>query len=382
MRISGYSWRAIESFFPFKKNVNAVIDNQTGVALNSFTAGVAHGQATSAFGLPVVLPDNRIFFPPLASTRWGVLSADRATLTTGLHGAGGGTSKYGSGVLAPNGKVILIPQQADRVAEFDPATNTFTPTATHGESATIAAFLGGCVISDEFILFVAGNSSLYFGLYNYRTKTYVRGPAKPSSPVNPTYFGCVPTGTGKVFVTFLNSSPEANGKHLLLDIEKLINGAKSGSYASGTVTEIPGDIASNQENGAVLLPNGKICTGPRQTTSVRVYDPVSNTYATYSGLTSSASRYGNPVLLPNGNVFFTPRNTTKAALFNYKTGVISETVATVGSGANDFLYSSLDLSGKIVMSPFTNANIHQFEPLTGGKTFDSQFTLSRFMNGL
>jgi hypothetical protein len=174
-----------------------------------------------AFQGGILLPDGRVLLVPFRSGSIGLYNLD-GTFTAG-PGAGG----CGGGVLLPDGRVVLVPHSSTTIGLYDPVTNTYTDGPAHErqiEGFQAGAFAGGVLLPDGRVLLVPLESTT-IGLYD------------PS--------GANPDGTVTI-----------------------------GTYTNGPVH----GRGSNAFSGGVLLPDGRVVLVPRNSTTIGLYDPVTNTY--------------------------------------------------------------------------------------------------------
>ena len=82
-------------------------------------------------------------------------------------------------------------------------------------------------------------------------------------------------------------------------------------------TTISGLSGVAKWRGGVLAPNGKIYGIPRDSSSVLIIDPLTNTAdtTTITGLTGNFKWYGG-VLAPNGKIYGIPQNSTSVLIIN------------------------------------------------------------------
>jgi hypothetical protein len=66
------------------------------------------------------------------------------------HGRGGGA--FHGAVLAPNGKIILVPYQSANIGIYDPITDTYSSGVTHGRGTS--AFKGGILAPNGKMILV------------------------------------------------------------------------------------------------------------------------------------------------------------------------------------------------------------------------------------
>ena len=127
-----------------------------------YDSGDAHGEGANAFMGGILAPNGKIILVPCGSANVGIYDPDTDIYTSGdAHGEGG--SAFVGGILAPNGKIILIPRASDNVGIYDPDTDTYTRGDTHGEGT--AAFTGGVLAPSGKVIFIPYNSD-NVGIYN------------------------------------------------------------------------------------------------------------------------------------------------------------------------------------------------------------------------
>jgi len=63
------------------------------------------------------------------------------------------------------------------------------------------------------------------------------------------------------------------------------------------------------------LPDGRVFCVPRNSTTARIYDPVTDTLITPSGTYPGSGAFNGGVLLPDGRVFMVPHNSTTARIY-------------------------------------------------------------------
>ena len=107
---------------------------------NTYTNGSGHGRGTNAFGGGVLAPNGKVILVPINAGVIGICDPTANNYSNGpAHGAG--SSAFYGGVLARNGKVILVPRNATIVGIYDPTNNTYTNGPVHGRGT--GAFTGG-----------------------------------------------------------------------------------------------------------------------------------------------------------------------------------------------------------------------------------------------
>jgi len=198
-----------------------IIDPTTNTVSTNSVSGTAPGN--NAYGGGVLAPNGKIYCVPLYATSIGIIDPIANTFSIStfpagtITGTGAGSAAYEGGVLAPNGKIYLIPNNATSVGVIDPVANTFSTTLVSGSSSGTYAYIGGVL---------APNGKIY------------------CLPHGATTVGLIDP-VAKTFTTF---------------------GTTSGGYLY---------------QSGVLGPDGKIYSVPTGTTSIAMIDPAVNTYTTF-----------------------------------------------------------------------------------------------------
>jgi hypothetical protein len=116
-----------------------------------------------------------------------------------------------------------------------------------------------------------------------------------------------------------------NTSNIVVNGNLTVNGTVS-TYLDTSLNSLPENTISlfgnfsgvNKWHGGVLAPNGKIYCVPRDSTSVLIIDPVTNTAdtTTISGLTGTGGKWIGGVLAPNGKIYGVPSNSTSVLVIN------------------------------------------------------------------
>jgi hypothetical protein len=106
------------------------------------------------------------------------------------------------------------------------------------------------------------------------------------------------------------------------------------------------------------LPDGRVFCVPHNSTTARIYNPITDVLTTPSGTYPGGSLYGG-VLLPDGRVFCVPHNSTTARIYNPITDVLTTPSGTY-PGGSAFVGGVLLPDGRVFCVPFnsTTARIY------------------------
>ncbi len=162
--------------------------------------GPLHGQGVSAFFSGVLAPNGKVILVPYNSTVVGIYDPVLNTFAAGpVHGQG--ANAFVGGVLAPNGKVVLVPFNSTVVGIYDPVLNTFAAGPVHGRGAS--AFFGGVLAPNGKVILVPHNSTVV-GIYDPVLNTFAAGPVHGRGAS--AFIGGVLAPNGKVILVPQNST--------------------------------------------------------------------------------------------------------------------------------------------------------------------------------
>jgi hypothetical protein len=157
-------------------------------------------------------------------------------------------------------------------------------------------------------------------------------------------------GAGKVYI--VAKTPENFTAATAGDSGFTVSTTQSGS---GTLS------GGDKWYGGVLAPNGKIYGIPRNSTSVLVIDPATDTASTFGTLSGSFKWIGG-VLAPNGKIYGIPRDSTSVLVIDPAT----DTASTFGtlSGSFKWIGGVLAPNGKIYGIPYNSTSVLVIDPAT------------------
>jgi hypothetical protein len=172
-----------------------------------------------------------------------------------MVGLSADNNKWMGGVLAGNGKIYLVPHDAEEVLIIDPATDTYDRTTIFGLAGT--------------------------GKWD----------------------GGVLSANGKIYLV-----PHDAEEVLIID-------PATDTYDRTTMVGLTGGV---KWGGGVLGGNGKIYLAPRNAEEVLIIDPVTDTYdrTTLVGLTTSSHKWVGGVLGAHGNIYFAPREAEEVLIIH------------------------------------------------------------------
>lgn len=264
----------------------------------------------NAFAGGVLAPNGKVILVPNGSSSpstippiVGIYDPDTNTYTNGPTVPNIG--RFIGGVLAPNGKVIFAPRSQPTIGIYDPVSNTYTNGPAHGQNNS-SAYWGAVLAPNGKVILVPGDSE-YVGIYDPIANTFTQGPAHGESGAGTKYTGGVVAPNGKVIF-----APR--------------DAAHIGIYDPITNTFTRGPAHGEGFNafyGGVLAPNGKVILVPDGRSSspqdpseyIGIYDPIANTYTRGPTHGQALGSFRGGVLAPNGKVILVPYKSTAVGVY-------------------------------------------------------------------
>jgi len=347
---------------------NTYINNQAGAFWsNASLTYSASPVVTLAGGDKFVggcqLPDGRVVFAPWNVAFIGIYNPNTniwATLAT--SGTGSTFDQYQGCVLAPNGRVIFVPYIATAIGIYNPVTNAWS---TVGGLPAGGKFCGGTVIPDGRIVFFAANVA-YYGIFNPATNTY--------TSVTPTG-STVPTGSGHI-----GGCLYADGRIIQ---PPSFNYAHVGIYnpVTNVYTTVPNvrpTNASGEYDQAFMIPDGRVAFIPRgcNPANLGLFDPRTNAFTTILGPAAGGQWFISGCALPDGRVVCSPAFSSYLLVFNTVTN--SYTTTTGLPGGNAFNGMIILKDGRIIGQPSGSTKIGIFSGFNQG--IPAEYVLHPFFN--
>lgn len=274
------------------------------------------------------------------------------TVAINIAGSGAvaaGTTKYVSGVLAPNGKIYFIPLNASEVLVVDTVNNTsytFGNITTGDSGASSARYYGGVLAKNGKIYCPPGSASKVLVI----------------DPVTET-ISYLPTDLGATSTKFFNGSLVPNGKIYCASTQ-------TAGYTNLLIIEPATDTVSTINIGVVgygspvLAANGKLYFPPNTSTNILVVDPTDNSRYTFGTVSATANKWFNVTLAPDGMMYGIPFGSTTIL----KIDPIAETVSYMTGTASGYYESRLGANGKIYSAPKSAVPVYVYDPETDTNT--------------
>ena len=287
----------------------------------------------------VLAPNGKVILVPLSAfVQVGIYDPIANTL---IVGPSIGAVNYGGGVLAPNGKVIFVPTSASAaIGIYDPIANTFTagPVTTG-----VVSYFGGVLAPNGKVILVPHNSPGVIGIYDPIANILTTGPSTSTGAAN--YTGGVLAPNGKVIFVPTEASAAIG-----------IYDPIANTFTAGPST---GPTNPTYYFGGVLAPNGKVIFVPATNLGViGIYDPIANTFT--AGPSTGGAGYAGGVLAPNGKVIFVPFLNNTIGIYDPIANTFTAGPST--DGAN-YTGGVLAPNGKVILVPQTSSTIGIYDTM-------------------
>ena len=332
----------------------------------AYSNGPSHGRGDYAFSGGVLAPNGKVVLVPWHSTVIGLYDTASNTYTNGpshghsLNNMVPGLGHYSGGVLTPDGRVIFAPGRNGTIGIYDPYENTFNTIAA---SLALYAAGAGVVTSAGKVVFAPSIFSA-IGLYSLSTGAFSKVDWTPSE-LDGGFSGCVllPNSEQAVFV------PGDQRQIVVYDAsdDTYAEVAASGPrFANGAA---PGFSWKGDENGSnfafsggVLAPDGKVIFVPFTSGVVGVFDPVAGTYSDGPAHGRGVNRpFAGGVLMPNGRIALVPYRSSVAGVYNPAQNTYSDGPSH-GKPEYAFRGGVLAPSGEVILIPFMSNTIGILTP--------------------
>jgi lipopolysaccharide export system protein LptA len=257
----------------------------------------------------IQIPDGRVIFIPSNQQRVGALNPITYAFTTYSTGTSGVNNAHQGAVYEPSGNVIMTPSGTSSVGIFNTATNSYSR-VSFATDATGYIYFGSVLLTDGRVLFVP-NTTSNIGIYTPTTATYTN----VTVTVSGSYAGGCLMTTGNVFMAPFTNSSNAIIYNPFLNTQSNVNGL------NGTVIGGAGGAG-----GCASLPDGRIVIFPGHNNSggsIVIYNSVTGAFNQVSGTSSSTYQnstfMGGGTLIPDGRIIFAGNGTYGAYALDTRT---------------------------------------------------------------
>lgn len=332
----------------------------------------------------VLLPDGRVVFVPSNADRVGLYDPIADKWTEGKDDLSSvGSSKYKGGVLLPNGLVLMVPYYANHVGLYDSSTDSWREgkddlsVVKYGASGR--KYNGGVLMSDGRVLMVPVDADRV-GIYDARQESSRDEPAwtQGTDTVSSWYRGGVLLSTGTVILV------PGDAPHVgLYD--------KSNHFAYGKDSPPSSATGTIKYIGGVHLPDGRVVMVPDNPSRVGLYDPVEDLWKEGKDDFSHVNgpyKYNGGVLLPDGRVLLVPYHADHVGLYDASKEVVSNTPAWTQGKDNvsatqvargHYIGGVLLPDGRVVLVPSNANRVGLYD--AGGTRAGSAYSVSNIAQG-
>jgi hypothetical protein len=224
-------------------NVVSYAHGQTGIVNQAYLGGV-------------LAPNGRIYMIPFGQsnqTNWHYIDTNTGTVSAYAHGVTAVANAYAGGVLAPDGKMYLVPYaQANQTNWHYIDTNTGTVSAyAHGATAVANAYLGGVLAPNGRIYLVPssqGSESTwhYIDVSSSTPRVVGYSPSSSANTASP-YVGGALAANGRIYLAPFGESSETEWHYIDIITNKVV------AYTHSGIT-----FSTSQFHGGTFAANGKL----------------------------------------------------------------------------------------------------------------------------
>ena len=148
-------------------NMNNVII--TGGTFSAFSTIPISSDTTYRYGTGILAPNNKIYMLP-QNFAVGVFTYSTSAFET-IAVPNGADNSYLGGALAPNGKIYVSPKNANNIGVIDPTTNSWSTIDISGLITSTNKFMN-CALSTNGKIYFAPRNSENFGVLDPSTNTF------------------------------------------------------------------------------------------------------------------------------------------------------------------------------------------------------------------
>jgi streptogramin lyase len=277
--------------------------NQFSSVSGGFTIG------TYDYTGSIQIPDGRVIFIPSNGNKIGALNPITYSFTTYSTGTSINNMHYGA-VYEPSGNVIMTPTTTSNVGIFNTGTNSYSRISFPSDVAQSVTplYYGSVLLTDGRVLFVPNNTS-NIGIYTPTTATYTN----VTVTVSGSYAGGCLMPSGNVFMAPYNNSSNAIIYNPFLNTQSNVNGL-NGNFLGGAAS------------GCASLPDGRIVIFTAHNInfgSMVIYNSVTGAFNQVSGTSSisfqNATIPAGGTLIPDGRIIFAGSSTYGAYALDTRT---------------------------------------------------------------
>jgi hypothetical protein len=307
----------------------------------------------------VLLPDGRVVLVPDNANRVGLYDPRTDEWSQGKDQWDHLSIKYQGGVLLPDGRVVLVPATANHVGLYDPQTDTWTE-GKDDLSERGGSYYGGVLLPDGRVAFVP-HDARRVGLYDPRTDTWTEG--KDTRPAKSGIYSSgmlLPDGR----VLFV---PGWGARIGLYD-------PSMDEWTDGQ-DDIGAKISGYKYYGGVLLPDGRVVLVPGPSHHVGLYDPHTDTWTEGRDTTPGGlpNLYNGGVLLPDGRVLLVPYDGIRVGLYDPSADTFTQGKDSLPDTVGKYAGGVLVPDGRVVLVPANAARVGLYD--AGGTRNGGAYTV-------
>ena len=231
------------------------------------------------------------------------------------------STRYGVGVLRPDGKIDLFPQATGQILTFDPLTNIFA----NEYPTNVPSLYDACYADNGMIYAIENTSNAAIWKIDFSQKTVQKLTATIAQSGNLIY---APNG-------YIYIIPNQSNSHPI------------GLFNPETETISTFGSISGCAKG-VLGYNGKIYCVPNTATTINVIQTTNNTISSFGSLAGGTNQYYTGVLADSTKIIMPPGTATSVGVIN----ITSDTFTTEGSNiSTNYISAAVGVDGQVYCVP-------------------------------
>ncbi len=313
----------------------------------------------------VLAPNRKIYMIPNNATFVGILNTDTNTVdTTSITGLTG-SAKYRGGCLAPNGRdIYCCPQNAQDILVIN--THTDTTSFIAGVNGAAGGWYGCCLSPETGLIYCCPYNETRVLIINPSNNTFDLTSLTGLSAFTNKYTGCCLAPNGLIYC-----SPDTEQNVLIIDPVNL---------TLDTTTIAGLSPASLKWEGIVTANNGFLYCIPRNITSILVINPATNTSSFITGVTAGTGSRRGGVLAPNGKIYCSPTTFTTVLVIDPSDDSFTESSITgLSADSGKYIGVNIGIDGNLYFIPANASNVMKVIP-SGLKTVSLERCTSAYYN--
>jgi hypothetical protein len=269
---------------------------------------------TNKFRGGVLCPNGNVAFIPYAVANVGLfnpLTSVYSNIAVGANTVATGSQlRFQGGVLSPTGNVIMIPRDSANIGVFNPTTLTMTNVGPiYGGGASL--FGSGMLLPNGNVVMstLNGGQGANIGMYNtYSFSATGYTNVGPIATTGTWESACLAPNGNVVFI------PATSANVVVYNPTVVTSPLATSAYRNIAAEARSGGTWAFY--GAALLPSGNIICVPSDSRNVGMIDPIALTYSNSTPVGGLSNKFFGGSLTVSGQVVFAPASAANVGIIN------------------------------------------------------------------